>query len=207
MATLRTRAIVCAVRTHGEHGAIVRLLTPTNGLVAGYVRGARSSRLRPILIPGNIVAANFRSRTSDHLPGLDAELVTSRGPWLGEPLASAAIEWATALTASALQDRIQVPGAFRALGGLLDGICLSPSARGWAEALVGYEWLLLDRLGFGSETPILPANGRDSPGWPALFAALNRTGSGIEANLLEGRLAAPLAARAMLIDRMKRAVA
>jgi DNA repair protein RecO (recombination protein O) len=32
-------AIICAVRAHGEHGAIVRALTPEDGLLAGYVRG------------------------------------------------------------------------------------------------------------------------------------------------------------------------
>ena len=51
---LLTPAIICAVRPHGEHGAIVRALTPTVGLQAGYVRGGRSRRLRPTL--GNLAA-------------------------------------------------------------------------------------------------------------------------------------------------------
>ena len=45
-----TQAIVCALRNHGEHGAIVRLMTPEQGLIAAYVRGARGRRLRPVLI-------------------------------------------------------------------------------------------------------------------------------------------------------------
>jgi DNA repair protein RecO (recombination protein O) len=49
---IETEAIVCAVRPHGEHGAIVRALTPSDGIQAGYVRGGRSRRLRPILMPG-----------------------------------------------------------------------------------------------------------------------------------------------------------
>ena len=44
-----TKAIVCALRNHGEHGAIVRLVTPDHGLVAAYVRGARGKRMRPVL--------------------------------------------------------------------------------------------------------------------------------------------------------------
>jgi len=38
---LATTAIVCAVRGHGENGAIIRLLTPDDGLQPGYVRGGR----------------------------------------------------------------------------------------------------------------------------------------------------------------------
>jgi DNA repair protein RecO (recombination protein O) len=32
---IRATAIVCAVRAHGEHGAIARLLTPEDGLQPG----------------------------------------------------------------------------------------------------------------------------------------------------------------------------
>src|SRR3546814_4426136 len=65
MATLITPALVCALRPHGEHGAIARLLTPGHGLLAGYVRGGRSRRLRPVLLPGNAVKAEFRARTAE----------------------------------------------------------------------------------------------------------------------------------------------
>jgi DNA repair protein RecO (recombination protein O) len=34
MIRLQTKAIVCALRSHGEHGAIVRLMTPEDGLQA-----------------------------------------------------------------------------------------------------------------------------------------------------------------------------
>ncbi len=94
MPHLRATAIICAVRPHGEHGAVVRLLTREHGMQAGYVRGGRSRRLRPVLIPGNIVEADLRSRTEDQLAGLTVELVESRGPWLTEPLAASAINWA-----------------------------------------------------------------------------------------------------------------
>ena len=60
---IETQAIILAVRAHGEHGAIVRALTPGDGLQPGYVRGGRSRRLRPILVPGNVVQAEYRART------------------------------------------------------------------------------------------------------------------------------------------------
>lgn len=148
MPQLRAQAIVCSVRAHGEHGAIARLLTREAGLVAGYVRGGRSRRMRPVLIPGNRVDANFRARTSEQLAGLTVELTESRGPWLSEPLPAAAIGWVTALTASTLPEGNAYPDLHDALGALLDAICHAPSARGWAVALVRYELLLLQRLGF-----------------------------------------------------------
>src|SRR3546814_905770 len=102
---LQAAAIVCAIRGHGEHGTIVRLLTKQHGLVAAYVRGGRGRRMRPVLIPGNLVSAQLRSRTEAQLPQATIELAHSRAPMLGEPLQSAAIEWVTALAASALPER------------------------------------------------------------------------------------------------------
>ncbi|MDQ2879636.1 MAG: recombination protein O N-terminal domain-containing protein, partial [Pseudomonadota bacterium] len=51
---VRAEALIVAVRAHGEHGAIVRAMTAGDGLLAGYVRGGRSSRLRPVLQPANL---------------------------------------------------------------------------------------------------------------------------------------------------------
>src|SRR5947207_10237750 len=99
-----TSAIVCALRNHGEHGAIVRLMTPGNGLVAAYVRGARGRRMRPVLIAGNVVQACLSARTDTQLPQATVELIHSRAPLLSEPLPAAAIEWVTVLSATALPE-------------------------------------------------------------------------------------------------------
>jgi DNA repair protein RecO (recombination protein O) len=144
-----TPAIVCALRSHGEHGAIVRLMTPEQGLVAAYVRGARGRRMRPVLIAGNLVQAELAARTDTQLPQATIELVHSRGPLLSEPLSAAAIEWATVLTATALPEGQPYPPLYQALEGLLDAIEAAPSASGWGAALVRYELLLLTELGFG----------------------------------------------------------
>jgi DNA repair protein RecO (recombination protein O) len=144
-----TQAIVCALRNHGEHGAIVRLLTPDQGLIAAYVRGARGRRMRPVLIAGNVVQAQLSARTETQLPQATIELVHSRGPLLSEPLPAAAIEWVTVLTAAALPEGQPYPNLYQALEGLLDAIEAAPSAAGWGAALVRYELLLLAELGFG----------------------------------------------------------
>jgi DNA repair protein RecO (recombination protein O) len=156
---LETPAIICAVRSHGEHGAVVRALTPGDGIQAGYVRGGRSRRLRPVLMPGNLVHAEYRARTDDQLPHLSVELTASRGALHSEPLAAAALEWATALTASVLPEGQGYPRVYEALDGLLSAIAAAPSARGWAAALVRFELLVLAELGFGLDLSECAATG------------------------------------------------
>jgi len=144
-----TTAIVCALRSHGEHGAVVRLMTPEQGLIAAYVRGARGRRMRPVLMAGNVVQAQLSARTETQLPQAVVELVHSRGPLLSEPLPAAAIDWATVLTATALPEGQPYPRLYEALGGLLDAIEAAPAASGWGAGLVRYELLLLAEMGFG----------------------------------------------------------
>lgn len=156
---IEARAIVLAVRPHGEHGAIVRALTPVDGLQAGYVRGGRSRRLRPILIPGNIILAEYRARTDEQLAGLTVELVHSRATLLAEPLAAAAIDWSCALTTTVLPEAQAYPHVHDALDGLLGAIEAAPSARGWAASLARFELLILAELGFGLDLSQCAATG------------------------------------------------
>lgn len=146
---LDTPGIVCALRPHSEHGAVVRLMTPDDGLQAVYVRGARGRRLRPVLIAGNLVQAQLRARSDTQLAQAEVELSHSRAPLMGEALPAAAIEWVTALTATVLPEVHPYPRIYQALDGLLDAIEAAPSAVGWGAALVRYELLLLSELGFG----------------------------------------------------------
>jgi DNA repair protein RecO (recombination protein O) len=163
---LETHAIICSVRPHGEHGAVVRAFTPYEGVLAGYVRGGRSRRLRPILLPGNLVAAEFRARTADQLPHLGVELVASRGALHSEPLPAAAIEWLTALTSTALPEAQTFPRLYEALDGVLAAVEAAPTARIWAAALAGYELLILSELGFGLDLSECAATGlREDLAW------------------------------------------
>ena len=195
---LDTQAIILAVRPHGEHGAIVRALTPDEGLRPGYVRGGRSRRLRPVLVPGNLVQADYRARTEEQLPHLSVELVHSRAFLLSEPLAAAAIDWATALTAAALPEGQPYPALYQGLDGLLTAIEAAPSARGWALALVRYELLLLAQLGFGLEEEEMAAIPR------TIRAALRVTGAHLADHVLTDRRQEILAARERLVERLGR---
>lgn len=185
---LLTDAIIVAVRAHGEHGAVVRALTPEAGLLPGYVRGGRSRRLRPVLQPGNRVRADYRARTDDQLAHLSVELVASRAPLLAEPLPAAAIEWLSALTAAALPEAQPYPRLFDTLDAVLTVVEAAPSARGWAAALVRYEQLLLAELGFGLDLSACAATGARSDlvfVSPASGRAVSRAGAaGYEDRLL-----------------------
>jgi DNA repair protein RecO (recombination protein O) len=182
-----TQAIVCALRNHGEHGAIVRLMTPEQGLVAAYVRGARGRRMRPVLIAGNVVQAQLCARTETQLPQATIELVHSRGPLLSEPLPAAAIEWSTVLTATALPEGQPYPRLYQALEGLLDAIEVAPSANGWGAALVRYELLLLAELGFGLDLDQCAVSGSND-NLVAVSPKSGRAISAAEAEPYAGRL-------------------
>lgn len=241
---LRAEAIILSVRAHGEHGAVVRALTESDGLQAGYVRGGRSRAMRPVLQPANLVLGEWRARTEEQLPGLTVELIHSRAPMFGEALPAAAFEWTTALTASVLPEGHAYRPVHSALDGVLSAIEAAPAARGWAVALVRYELLLLAELGFGLDLDHCAATGATqelqfvSPKsgiavsrmgasgyenkllrlpafltlggpaeWDDILDGLRLTGHFLERDLLIGRGADVFAARARLVDRLKRAVA
>ena len=156
---IRAEALILAVRAHGEHGAVVRALTADHGLQPGYVRGGRSTRLRPVLQPGNLVVGDWRARIDSQLAALTVELVHSRAPMFAQPLPAAAIDWIATLTATALPEAQRYPILFATLAAVLDAIEAAPAARDWAAALVRYELLLLAELGFGLDLGQCAATG------------------------------------------------
>jgi DNA repair protein RecO (recombination protein O) len=194
---ISTTAIICSVRSHGETGAIVRAFSADDGLLAGYVQGARGRNLRPVLIPGNVIKGEWRVRTPGQLASLVAEPLHSRAHLLSEPLAIAAIDWVTALTAATLPEAHPYPRLHSAMDGLLTAIELAPAARIWAGAVAQYETLLLAELGYAQET--------DSQGAPVAMMAQNR--ERLVAHVLGERRTDVMAARERLVDRLKRAVA
>ena len=197
--TSRASAIVLGQRSQGETGAMVRLLTPDQGLVAAYVAGGRGRQMRAAMVPGNSVAAEFTIRPGSQLPFARLELERSLGALITEPLPAAAIQWACALTAAALPERQPYPALHAALGGLLDAIALAPSARGWVSGLAAYETLLLSQLGYGGGAPPPPA-----PDWAGQMAQLETLGRRIAHYLLAGPKSDVMGARTLLTERLLR---
>ena len=185
-------AIVVALRPHGEHGAIVRLMTPELGLQAAYVRGARGRQLRPVLLPGNQVEATLSARTETQLAQGTIELVHSRGPLLQEPLPAAAIDWICALTATALPEGQPYQRLYEALDGLLAAVEAAPSASGWGAALVRYELLMLAELGFGLDLEKCAVSGGNDD----LVAVSPRSGRAVSAAEAE-----PYAGKLLVLPR------
>ncbi|WP_295490184.1 recombination protein O N-terminal domain-containing protein [Sphingorhabdus sp. EL138] len=188
-------AIICAVRNHGETGAIVRGFTAEYGILAGYVAGARGRQLRPVLIPGNVIKGEWRTRIAGQLARLTPELEHSRAHLLSEPLAIAAIDWVTALTAATLAEGVPYLRIHSAADGLLSAIELAPAARVWAGAVAQYETLLLAELGYAEE--------QDNDNAPVAMMAQTR--KRLVAHVLGDRRADVMAARERLVERLKRA--
>ena len=196
----RAPAILVASRPHGETAVIARMMTEEHGLVAAYVAGGRGRQLRPVMIPGNGLAAEVRAKSDTQLPFARLELQTSRAPWMTEPLPAAAIGWVCALTAATLPERNPYPSLYFALDGLLTAICHAPSARGWLGALVTYEAMLLRELGYGGAKPDAEA---DLAGQFAAFRALHLP---IRDYLLADRARDVMAARTALGQRLARMI-
>lgn len=156
----RGDGILCAVLPHGETGAVVRVLTSDQGLLAGYVRGGASRRLRPTLIPGNSVAMEWHARVEEQLGTATLDLRRARtGIMLGRPGQTRALEWATVLVATALPERLPLPHVHDGLAGLLDVLELGDDPLLWAATLVRFELLLLGALGFGLDLSCCAATG------------------------------------------------
>jgi DNA repair protein RecO (recombination protein O) len=156
---LDTPALVLAALPHGENGAVVRFLTPGDGLMAGYVRGARSRRLRPVLQPGNRVELGLRARVDSQLAAATVELSASRAGIAVDALGAAALDWLTAATAALLTEGAAHPRLYTALDALLGAMALGAEDRAVAAGVARYELLLLAELGFGLDLASCAATG------------------------------------------------
>src|ERR1700759_5860870 len=137
--------IVLGVRRHGESSAIVELLTREHGRHLGLVRGGASSRLRPLLQPGNSVTAVWRARLDEHLGMYALEGTRLRAATM---LASShAVYGVTHLAALArlLAERDPPEGNYEMLEQTLDDFDDVGAA---AVHLIRFELAMLGELGF-----------------------------------------------------------
>ena len=156
---LDAEAIFCTLLPHGEHGAIVRLLTRAEGLHALYVRGARGRKLRPILMPGNQVQVNAHARLAGQLAHGTIELVHARASLLQDRMSAHALEWLCGLVGISLPEQHPYPALYDGLNALLNAMEHGARAGQWAPALVRFELLLLAELGFALNLSACAATG------------------------------------------------
>ncbi|OYU15170.1 MAG: DNA repair protein RecO [Alphaproteobacteria bacterium PA4] len=154
-----TDAIVLTALPHGEHGAVVRFLTPAHGLVAGYVHGGRGRSMRPVLQAGNGVALTLKARTDTQLATATVELTAVRAALVLSGSGLAALEWLTALTVNALAEAVPHPALFHTLAALVGALAAGADLTSVGESIVRYELLLLAELGFGLDLAACAATG------------------------------------------------
>lgn len=152
----RDDGIILNVRKHGESGAIVSLITRAHGRHSGLVRGGRSSRLRGILQPGNLIRADWRARLAEHLGNMTVEPLESRvAPLLVHPGRLAALTSACAILETALPERQPAGEMFD----LMDVLTRHLGDDDWAATYVRWEAAMLSALGYGLDLAACAATG------------------------------------------------
>ncbi|MCU0801780.1 MAG: DNA repair protein RecO [Rhodobacteraceae bacterium] len=155
----RAEGLVLAVRPHGEHAAIVELLTAAHGRHAGVVRGGQSRRMTAVLQPGTRVDAVWRARLGEHLGALTLEPLQSRAGLLADRRALAGLNAVCGLLLLALPERAPHPGLHAATNLLLDAMLALPD---WPQLYLRWEIGLLEALGFALDLSCCAVTGQTS---------------------------------------------
>ena len=151
------QGIVLSARKHGETSAILTLMTRSQGVHAGLVRGGAGKRKRGDLQPGNRVDAYWRGRLAEHLGTYTCEVLQAHAATLLDtPDALACLSAALALTESTLPERESHPSIFDGLEILLTSL----EGDDWPSVYVKWELGLLGELGFGLDFSCCAATGK-----------------------------------------------
>lgn len=150
--------IILSARRHGETSVIAEVFTRGHGRYAGLVHGGRSRSMRAVLQPGNLVAATWRARLSEHLGVFAIEPVALKAAALiDDPFKLAGLTTLTTL-AHLVPEReahARLHDAFRYVLAALDDDDL------WPALLVRWELGLLEELGFGLDLSRCAATGEN----------------------------------------------
>lgn len=148
--------IVLGCRRHGEANVVLEAMTRAHGRHLGLVRGGRSSRMQPVLQPGNSVALTWRARLDEHLGNYSVEGLALRAArFIDAPVALYALGTLTALT-RLLPERDPHPALYDAwlvLVEHLDDPSICPAL------VVRFEAAVLAELGFGLDLSVCAATG------------------------------------------------
>ncbi|GIK82183.1 MAG: DNA repair protein RecO [Pseudorhodoplanes sp.] len=152
-------AVVLAVKRHGETSAILDAMTREHGRYLGLVRGGASTRMRPLLQPGNSVRVTWRARLEEHLGTFAVEGLQLRtGALLAASHCVYAVTHLSALT-RLLPERDPHASIYYALDvtlGHLDDPLFA------AALVVRFELQMLAELGFGLDLDCCAATGRST---------------------------------------------
>lgn len=148
--------IVLGAKRLGEANAVLELVTLEHGRHLGLVRGGSSSRLKPILQPGNSVSATWRARLDEHLGSFAVEGLSLRAAsFFSSPHAIYGVSHLAALV-RLLPERDPHPALYESLDGILSHLDDAAFA---APMVVRFELQLLSDLGFGLDLERCAATG------------------------------------------------
>lgn len=148
---------IVSVKPYGETGAIVEVLTRDHGRHPGLVRGGRSRAMRPVLQPGNKVAATWRARLADHLGAYQIEPEDlGAGGLMEDRLALSGLNAACAMAVAGLPEREAHPMVFDGFEVLMD---MLGEPEVWPAIYVRWEAGLLADLGYGLDLSKCAATG------------------------------------------------
>ncbi len=138
--------LILGARKHGETSSIIEVMTAEHGRHLGLVRGGRSSRMRPLLQPGNFVTLQWRARLEEQLGTYTVEAEDLRAASL---MVSQLGIYGIQTLASHLRllpERDPHVGLYNASRVLMENFEHAEIA---ASLMIRFELVLLEELGFG----------------------------------------------------------
>jgi len=155
---IEDQGIIISVRSHGENGAIIHVLSENHGKCGGYVNGAQSSaRLRSILQQGNIVTFDWQSKSDGQLGRFDIELQQNiTASILDDSRALTALKSACGLIDMFLPDRENHAGLFHGTMAFLNILKTDQ----WPAIYITWEMAFLKELGYGIDISKCAVTGR-----------------------------------------------
>ena len=145
MSDWQDQALILSARPHGENAALVEVFSREQGRHNGILRGGMGRRLMPVIQPGNLVQALWRSRIKDDLGTFTLEPIRSRAHAMESREALAGLAALCAMLQVVLPERAPHPRLWQASNDLLDQL-LHPD---WPSFYLAWELVLLEELGFG----------------------------------------------------------
>jgi DNA repair protein RecO (recombination protein O) len=141
------QGIILSVRSHGENGAVVHVLSENNGKCGGYVNGAQSSsRLKSILQPGTVISFEWQSKSEGQLGRFDIELEQDISALiLGDQKALLAVQSICRLKDMFLPEQERHDALFHGTCAFLDILKTDQ----WPAVYITWEMAFLKELGYG----------------------------------------------------------
>jgi len=152
------KAIILSARKLGESAGVIHLLTPEHGLYKGVDKGAFGKRKRGIYQPGNIVAARWQARLSEHMGTLECELTGAvTAHILDDRRKLAALASATRMAEQTLAERDRQTSVYLHMEAFVETL---RSDGDWLKAYVTLEFALLEHAGYGLDLERCAATGQ-----------------------------------------------